>query len=234
MAILVNALFNGTAGTNLTAYTPDTGGAFAKATNHAANLQLNGSGDAVLATNGIAIGCYLNATASASADESAIGYIRREASGSAFAEIGVVARCSDDGDTHYRAWTNGTSFRLSKRVGGTDTELGTYTVTFFGGQVYALKVECVGSAIKVYTQRVGTDGDFIERISVVDTDVAAAGKGGLWTRNTGGAFTAPGLFAFQEFRFEGTESGGGGSTHHHRVANGLLSMRPMRLTRAFR
>jgi hypothetical protein len=73
----------------------------------------------------------------------------------------------------YNAYSGATQWRLAKRIAGAFTLLGTFSQSLTLDQDYTLKLEMIGTAIKVYV-------DGVERISVTDSDISAAGRVGLY------------------------------------------------------
>lgn len=91
-------------------------------------------------------------------------------------QCGVVGRCSTTDDTYYRgnikSWS-ADELRLTKFVAGVATLLGSaYAVTLATSTTYQVKLEMVGSAIKLYL-------DGTQRVSVTDTAITAAGRPGI-------------------------------------------------------
>ncbi len=60
---------------------------------------------------------------------------------------------------------------INKGVSGTYTELGTYAETLVDTTSYFVALEMIGTAIKLYVN--------VERISVTDSSITAAGRGGF-------------------------------------------------------
>jgi hypothetical protein len=89
--------------------------------------------------------------------------------------IGLMLRYIDADNFYYaRISTFGQTLRIYKRVAGTDTQLGSYSGGYVGATDYTLTFEAVGTALKAYVNGV-------ERVSVTDSDLTAAGKAGFWT-----------------------------------------------------
>lgn len=92
----------------------------------------------------------------------------------------VMGRFDTTALTGYRAMYSGFSgtWVLSKFVAGSQVDLGTYAVAATADTDYDVKLEMRGSAIKVYI-------DGVERISVTDSAVTAAGTAGVEIYSTG-------------------------------------------------
>ena len=89
------------------------------------------------------------------------------------AASGIAARMSTSAATMYYTYYLGTELVLAKMVAGTITSLGSdVTNLMTNGNTYRLKLECIGTAIKVYVNGV-------EKISVTDSSITAAGRAGL-------------------------------------------------------
>lgn len=85
---------------------------------------------------------------------------------------GVIGRMDTTVATFYLLRMNGGTLQLYKSISGTFTLLGSYVEGFTIGQTKALKLEMIGTAIKGYIGGV-------ERVSVVDSSITAAGKAGV-------------------------------------------------------
>jgi hypothetical protein len=88
--------------------------------------------------------------------------------------VGIIGRSSTSADTYYlaRHVTSGTDrWELAKSVSGTITSLGTYDQTLSAGSTSTLRLEMQGSTIRLLVNGV-------QRVSVTDTSIAAAGRGG--------------------------------------------------------
>jgi hypothetical protein len=86
----------------------------------------------------------------------------------------VIGRASTSSNTYYRAgyFGPGTDWELYKVVNGTSTLLGTYDQTLSAGATYTVKLDMQGSTIRLLVNGV-------ERISVTDASITAAGRGGV-------------------------------------------------------
>lgn len=92
----------------------------------------------------------------------------------ATAQAGVMGRIGD-ANNFYQAdyyWPGGGAWRLYKMIAGTWTSLGSFPQVLTADQSYRLTLRMVSSSIKLMV-------DGVERISVTDTSLAAAGKAGV-------------------------------------------------------
>jgi len=89
------------------------------------------------------------------------------------ASIAICGRMSTSADTMYYAYYLGGELVLARRVAGAITSLGAWIGTLAGGgTTYQLRLSMVGTAIKVLVNGV-------ERISVTDSAITAAGRAGV-------------------------------------------------------
>ncbi len=89
------------------------------------------------------------------------------------ASIAICGRVSTTADTMYYVYYLGAELVLVKRVAGERTTLGAWVSTLSGGgTTYQLQLSMVGTAIKVFLNGV-------ERISVIDSGITVAGRGGV-------------------------------------------------------
>jgi hypothetical protein len=86
----------------------------------------------------------------------------------------VIGRASTTANTYYRAgfFGPGPSWELYKVVNGTSTLLGSDADTLSAGSTHTVKLEMLGSRIRLLVNGV-------ERIAVTDTSITAAGRAGL-------------------------------------------------------
>ncbi len=181
MAAFLTDNFTGTNGTLLTAHTPDTGSAWATGTGGNNLLQIQGNRiqqPANLGTHGSG----RNTTSPPSADYYVEGvFVLARANNTVYG--GVTGRHSSSADTFY--WgaydKNNNRWDLLKRVAGVNTSLGTWSETLSAGNSRTVKLEMIGSAIKLYVNTT-------QRISVTDSAITATGFAGLCL--TGGAIVA--------------------------------------------
>lgn len=184
MAQFASASFTGTAGTELSAADSN----WTKAPSSSAqNIILSDAGrgrlDALNATASI----YYHSGVPASADYSVSATLfAKETSGGA-TYIGVTGRQSTSANTHYLAWYGGTpnnAWQLYKVVAGAVTQLGSNSAQTLTDETgYAVKLEMIGTAIKLYKE-----GSSTPTISVTDSAITAAGKAGIRGAQAGGSF----------------------------------------------
>lgn len=167
--------FTGTAATTLSTYSAT----WVKHTASGSNAAEISNANRCRPTNAnVEIAYYANITPP-SADYSVSSDIY-VAAGAAGIATGVLARVDSGANTWYLADLAGAglttaNWRLFKRVAGTFTQLGgNVAQTTADGTAYALKLECIGSAIKVYTL-----GSSTAAISQTDTAITAAGFSGI-------------------------------------------------------
>lgn len=127
-----------------------------------------------------AASCYHSSGTPASADY----YVEAELIhlSAADALIGVVGRVDTAANTMYIARYNeaNTRWELRKFVAGVTSGLGTFTQSLSIGVTYTLRLDQVGSTIRLLV-------DGVERISVTDSAISAAGVAGV---RAGGASTS--------------------------------------------
>jgi hypothetical protein len=97
--------------------------------------------------------------------------------------VGVVGRESTSADTAYvaryrKVGTTTQSWELVKVVSGTETVLGSYAQTLIVGTNYHLKLDMQGSTIRLLV-------DAVQRVSVTDSSITAAGRAGIRGGYTG-------------------------------------------------
>lgn len=169
--------FTGTSGTELSAYSAS----------WVRNSAASASGvNAQLANNRIRISSssgnayYYHATAPASPDYSVSANVVRRSGDSG--SCGVVGRMSTSAATGYLAQHDefNAAWRLFKFIDGSYTQLGSsYLQSLTTDQPYTVKLEMIGTAIKVYV-------DGVERISATDSSITAAGRAGINVYANGG------------------------------------------------
>lgn len=123
----------------------------------------------------------------------------------AFGKPAVFGRLSTSANTGYHArhWA-GTGWQLYKVVAGAFAQLGpTVAQTLTAGNTYNLKLEMIGSAIKVYV-------DGVLMISVTDTAITAAGKAGISFRDATASSDTT-LLHLDNFSADDIGGGGGGA-----------------------
>lgn len=179
MALIVNDTFTESVDTALGSHTPDKGGAYVQ---HPASAQ----GMTVIAAEGrcrgnstTATSFFYNDVVPSSAEYTVEATIRVTSTSGSYP--GLAARMNTSGTlTAYIAFYDPalTRLDLQKVVGGTPTSLGTYTVTLSPDTDYALKLEAMNAAKKVFLNGV-------ERISHPDNTITDTGKPGLRARQNG-------------------------------------------------
>lgn len=183
--------FGGTAGTNLEAHTPDSGGPWTNVDGDAGHLQLSGSNtlNTVSTTNGdgawtVPVGTtdmYVQAT---------IGtYGQWPTNG-----IGLAVRISDKNNFYGLVKTSGTQVGLYKRVAGTFTLIiPNIGITVTSGATVGLQI--VGNLLTVYS-----NGSLVN--SITDSSISGGTNAGFYTHNT---TAGTGIFS----RFESDTAGSG-------------------------
>jgi hypothetical protein len=154
----------------LSSHAPETGGPWVEHPSYPDNLWVF-AGD--LKGTGGGAGVYYNTASPASADYSVQANIMVYEN-SVASYPGVVGRVNPTADTLYVALYHQFFgyWELAKHVAGSETVLGTFSQTLTDSQTYTLKLEMIGTAIKVYV-------DGVPRISVTDSSISAAGKAGV-------------------------------------------------------
>ncbi len=99
------------------------------------------------------------------------------------AAISIAGRISTSAATFYYVYELFGEIVLAKQINGVITSFG-FDVTglMVNGQTYRLKLEMIGSAIKVYV-------DGIQKISATDGDITSAGKAGVRSPSSNDAGT---------------------------------------------
>lgn len=183
MAVLITDTMTDTNGVTLQSHTPESGGSYTKYPGYTAD--------------GLIFSNRLRGTDSASYDQYTHSATPPTADYDVQADFYVVTNLTSDGsgilgradatvsagnDTYYYAQYINSSgqWSLDKAVAGVFTNLGTYTQALSTSTAYALKLEMRGTTIKLYV-------DSVERISVTDSDISAAGKAGLYGNRSGDA-----------------------------------------------
>lgn len=161
----------GTNGTALTAHSPETGGAWSAQSGYTPSPENTIQANRMLAGSGV--GVYRNAAVPASADyyvECVLDWVSTLTADN----IGVTGRASAAANTFYFArWSQSAGgFQLFKCVAGTNTQLGTTYVAAFASGSRAIRLTMTGSTIAM-----SVDG--VERVSVTDTAITAAGFAGV-------------------------------------------------------
>lgn len=181
MAAFLNDTMTEASNTTLASHTPETGGAWAQHPNFTTNTFTVGGGLGYCygsASGGTSI--YYNDATPPSADYYVEAVVRTGASGDATDLIGVCGRVATGASTLYMAYYNDFSetWLLDKIVAGSGSSLGSYVSGLAAATSATLKLEMIGSAIKLYLNGVA-------RVSVTDTDISSAGFVGLRGRADG-------------------------------------------------
>jgi len=171
MAAFVNDTMTTGSDVALTAHTGETGATWTKHTSWSSSDQslVVASIDRLRPNFGGETNVHYASGTPPSADYKVVGQMYYAGTGAA-PEVGVCGRIDSGTKTAYVAfWDNNVGWVLTRYKPTLDTVLGTYSQTSLTAtQTYELKLEMIGSAIKVYI-------DSIERISVTDTEITAAG-----------------------------------------------------------
>lgn len=104
---------------------------------------------------------------------------------------GVVGRVDTAADTYYVSRYDGRTsdrWELIKLVAGTTTVLGSSAEAITDETSHNIKLEMVGSAIKLFKS-----GEATAAVSVTDTAITAAGKSGIFVYNSANANNASGI-----------------------------------------
>jgi hypothetical protein len=187
----------GGANTVLSSHTPETGSTWVEHGSYADNCTIDAGNDLIFGAAGGDFCLYYNDASPASADYSVEGYVFVSANGGTYP--GVAGRVATAANTMYRVYYDGADGRweLYKVVAGSSTSIGTdYTQALTISQTYVVKLEMIGTAIKVYI-------DSVERISATDGDISAAGKAAVMQYSASGE---------QVTRITATDIGGGGGS----------------------
>jgi len=109
------------------------------------------------------------------------------------AAIGIAGRISTSAATFYYTYELNGEVVLAKQINGVITSLeANVSGLMVNGSTYRLKLEMIGTAIKVFVGGV-------QRISVVDADITAAGKAGVRSPSSNDAGTGKHIDNFLAF-----------------------------------
>ena len=170
MTTVFSDAFTDTNGTLLQSHTPTGGTSWVKHSasgSENATIQSNKLAHPILASSPLLY--YANfASATAECEVQVVMTVNANCAG------GITARHSTSDTTFYlaRHLRSTNQWQLFKFVAGTATNIGVYAETIANGSTRTLKLTCTGTAIKVYI-------DGVERISVTDSAITAAGYCGL-------------------------------------------------------
>lgn len=162
--------------TTLASHTADDGGTWTKHPSFATAAQVIGAEDKVQGGSTTATSLYTHSGSPLSADY----YVQSDVSWSSSLDAlpGVAARVNVAANTAYRIDIDlSGAFRLIKVVAGVATVLATWGAAT-AGVTYRVRISVVGTAIKGYV-------DGVERLSVTDASITAAGKAGIAVRQNG-------------------------------------------------
>lgn len=167
--------FTGADTTNLTAHTPDVGGAWAKLTGFAGDLLISNANRA--RPEGVIAGVYYNAATPADVDYTITAKLHRFSNEVA----GVIARADPATGDHYLCWINSGDLQLWRIQGGNNLLQSVTLTGISDGDDLWIKFECFDAAKKVYTSPDGVT--YTEKISQADNGITAKGKVGLRGNN---------------------------------------------------
>lgn len=136
-------------------------------------------------------GLYYHSGAPATADYSVSSDLFFKEANGGNGLAGVTGRTDTTANTYYMARYDGRTsdrWELLKVVAGVSTTLGTSAEAITDETSHNIKLEMVGSAIKLYK-----DGGGVATVSVTDTGITAAGKSGLFVYNSASANNTTGI-----------------------------------------
>ena len=134
---------------------------------------------------------YYHSGAPASADYSVSADLFFKDANGGTGATGVAGRIDTAAKTFYFARYSGGTFdrwELYKYVAGTATLLGSFAEAITDETSHNIKLEMVGTAIKLYR-----DGSSTATVSVTDSSISAAGKAGLYLRDTSSVVNTAGI-----------------------------------------
>ena len=170
MPQVANDTFTDTDGTSLASHTSDSG--------HSWNVG-SGSGTLSITSNAVPnVGArrwYYSGYTPSSADYDVTAVIAQTGSYSG----GPALRMDTAARTYYFGHWENTEWRITKYLSGSETSLGNYSGDSPVGTTRTARISANGSTIKLFIGGV-------ERISVTDTDISAAGRPGIETSDTTG------------------------------------------------
>jgi hypothetical protein len=170
--------FTDAAATALDSHSPEVGGPITKHPNYAANAVISNENRARAASgSGDRLYYYGGSPGSADYDVGGNLHVKTNQAG---AGAGLAGRVDTGADTYYQLHYDQASgaWLLDKVVAGSRTNLGSFSQSLSTATTYALKLEMRGSALKAYIAAV-------ERISVTDSAITAAGKAAVSFRGAG-------------------------------------------------
>lgn len=177
MAIFGSDTLTNTAGTTLQAHTASDGGTWAKHPVSAVDAIFSDANRIRVSSNSFA--GYTHSGTPANADYDVEATIIQRSTANAVA--GVKGRSDTTARTHYMWRYNNATVRWELYIlnAGSATLIGSFSETLTIDQSYTIKLEMRGTTIKGYV-------DGVERASVTNSTITAAGKAGVWVEgNTG-------------------------------------------------
>jgi hypothetical protein len=182
MATFVSDTFTDTDGTNITAHTGETGATWTR--HGSATVSTS-----VINSNALSDGGSSNDICYASGLPAGVEYTVSAVTSwpvTGAACTGICGRMDTAANTFYMLRnTSATSLELFKRVAGTFTSLGTFTISSPVGTTQTLNLEITDATKKAFQ-------DGTERISSTDNAITAAGRAGL--RGNGSSTTVGGIW----------------------------------------
>lgn len=167
MPQILNETFDGVAGTLLQDYNPN----WVMVTGVTGTVTISSTGTRARMTSGTNTTYYRADVIPPTADYAVTGelYVSTTAAGNA----GICGRMLSTTATMYQVRIiTGTGYQLYKLVGGSSTLLGTSPKTFVAGTTYTLRMELLGSNIRILA-------DGVEILNVTDTAITGAGYIGI-------------------------------------------------------
>ena len=163
----------------LSTHTPDSGGTWTKHPNQTDDIDIAASSHYIFGSAGSG-SLYYHSAVPSSADYSITSNIFIFSNAVA-TYPSVVGRIDTSASTYYQAYYDqaNTRWAIDRLVTGTRTTLDFFGQFLTNSQTYSLKLELIGTAIKIYV-------DGVLRISVTDSSISSAGKVGVAQYSTGG------------------------------------------------
>ena len=171
MAQFASDPFTGTSGTELTTYSAS----WTRHVSYTVNSQISDANRARSSAAGTS--AYWHSGTPATADYSVSGDLFFKEANGGLGFTGVIGRVDTAANTFYMARYSGDTsdaWQLYKFVAGTATLLGSSAAAIADETSHNVKLEMVGSAIKLFK-----DGEGTATISATDADITAVGKAGI-------------------------------------------------------
>lgn len=210
MPVFVSDSFTDTSLTALASHTGETGATWAKHPNFTGSLFIS-ENNRVRGVDGDVASVYYASGTPDSADY----YVETQlyCASSVGGYPGVVGRMNTSTSNFYMAIYRAGAFELWKYTNGSLSQLGTgYTQTLTAGNTYALRLDMVGTTIRVLI-------DGVERINQTDSTHTSAGKAGLVRSMSGGS--ASSTTGWHDASFEAATAGSGSSAPKRGVLLGI-------------